>query len=144
MSVIEVDLKAFGPIHITGMPSIVSGITIEVVTTPSFKPVIITSPLISLYLKILFKFIPPFEFLPFSSYHMFIRLSSQPPNPRLKSRACGGWASLFRKEATPSFQRMPLLILFLVPVLIHILFGIFLCHVILFLHKRDSLFLSLS
>ncbi|RGH63353.1 hypothetical protein DW793_14265, partial [Ruminococcus sp. AM31-15AC] len=32
-------------------------------------------------------------------------------------------------------QRMPLLILFLIPVLIHILFCIFLCQLILFQHK---------
>ena len=63
MSVIEVSLKARGPIATTGMPSIVSGITIEVVVTPFFNPVIITSPLISLYIKILFKTFPPFLLL---------------------------------------------------------------------------------
>ena len=60
MSVIEVSLKARGPIATTGMPSIVSGITIEVVVTLFFNPVIITSQLISLYIKILFKTFPPF------------------------------------------------------------------------------------
>lgn len=55
MSTIEVDLKAFVPIAVTGMPSIVSGITIDVSDTPAFKLVIIISPLISLYIKILSK-----------------------------------------------------------------------------------------
>ena len=63
MSVIEVNSKAFAPIAVTGMPSIVSGITIDVSDTPSFKPVIITSPLFSVYLKILFKPFPPFLLL---------------------------------------------------------------------------------
>ena len=63
MSTIEVDLKAFVPIAVTGMPSIVSGITIDASATPSFKPVIITSPLFSVYLKILFKTFPPFLLL---------------------------------------------------------------------------------
>ena len=60
MSTIEVDLKAFAPIAVTGMPSIVSGITIDVSDMPSFKPVIITSALFSVKLKILFKQFPPF------------------------------------------------------------------------------------
>ena len=60
MSTIEVDLKAFVPIAVTGMPSIVSDIIIDVSDTPSFKPVIITSPLFSVKLKILFKQFPPF------------------------------------------------------------------------------------
>ena len=63
MSTIEVDLKAFVPIAVTGMPSIVSGITIDASATSSFKPVIITLPLFSLYLKILFKLFPPFLLL---------------------------------------------------------------------------------
>lgn len=63
MAVIEVDLKAFGPIATTGLPFIVSGITIDVSDTPFFKPVIITSQLFSVYLKILFKSFPPFWLL---------------------------------------------------------------------------------
>lgn len=58
--VIEVDSKAFAPIAVTGMPFIVSGITIDVSDTPSFKPVIIISPLYSEYLKILSVVFPPF------------------------------------------------------------------------------------
>ena len=60
MSIIEVKLKASGPISTTGMPSIVSGITIEVVATPFCNPVIAISLLIILYLKILFKDPNPF------------------------------------------------------------------------------------
>ena len=60
MSVIEVDLKASGPISTTGMPLIVSGIKIEVLVKALCNPVIIISPLFSVYLKILLKAFPPF------------------------------------------------------------------------------------
>lgn len=60
MSTIEVSLKARAPIATTGMPSIVSGITIDVSDTPAFKLVIIISPPCSEYLKILSVVFPPF------------------------------------------------------------------------------------
>ena len=63
MSVIEVDLKASDSISTTGMPSIVSGISIAVSAAPSCNPVIVISPFFSTYKKILSIFIPPFEFL---------------------------------------------------------------------------------
>ena len=37
-------------------------------------------------------------------YHMFISLSSQPPNSRLKSRACGGLASTIRAKISSDFS----------------------------------------
>ena len=63
MSVIEVNSKAFAPIAVTGMPFIVSGITIDVSDTPFFKPVIIIPPPCSEYLKILSVIFPPFLLL---------------------------------------------------------------------------------
>ena len=62
MSVIEVDLKVSGAISTTGMPSIVSGISIAVSAAPSCNPDIVISPFFSTYKKILSIFIPPFEF----------------------------------------------------------------------------------